>query len=90
MLNYDEHKKGIGFMSAEEMFEQLGYLKEEWSSIIIYINEELREFVFLLESKQLLCRQITKEGLTYGQVSITQEEYTAIHEQLKELGWLKC
>lgn len=75
-------------MSAEEMFEQLGYLKEEWSSIIIYINEELREFVFLLESKQLLCRQITKEGLTYGQVSITQDEYTAIYKQLKELGWL--
>ena len=77
-------------MSAEEMFEQLGYLKEEWSSIIIYINEELREFVFLLESKQLLCRQITKEGLTYGQVSITKDEYIAIYEQLKELGWLKC
>lgn len=77
-------------MSAEEMFEQLGYLKEEWSSIIIYINEELREFVFMLESKQLLCRQITKEGLTYGQVSITQDEYIAIYEQLKELGWLKC
>lgn len=77
-------------MSAEEMFEQLGYLKEEWSSIIIYINEELREFVFLLESKQLLCRQITKEGLTYGQVSITQDEYIAIYKQLKELGWLKC
>lgn len=77
-------------MSAEEMFEQLGYLKEEWSSIIIYINEELREFVFLLESKQLLCRQITKEGLTYGQVAITQDEYIAIYEQLKELGWLKC
>lgn len=77
-------------MSAEEMFEQLGYLKEEWSQIIIYINKELREFVFLLESKQLLCRQVTKEGLTYGQVSITQDEYIAIYEQLKELGWLKC
>lgn len=77
-------------MSAEEMFEQLGYLKEELSSVIIYINEELREFVFLLESKQLLCRQVTKEGLTYGQVSITQDEYIAICEQLKELGWLKC
>lgn len=77
-------------MNATEMFEQLGYLKEEWSSVIIYINEELREFVFLLESKQLLCRQVTKEGLTYGQVSITQDEYIAIYEQLKELGWLKC
>ena len=42
-------------MSAEEMFEQLGYLKEEWSQIIIYINKELREFVFLLEDKKLLC-----------------------------------
>lgn len=77
-------------MSAEEMFEQLGYLKEEWSSIIIYINEELRGFVFLLESKQLLCRQVIKEGLTYSQVAITQDEYIAIYEQLKELGWLKC
>ena len=77
-------------MNAVYMFKQLGYLKEEWSSIIIYINEELREFVFLLESKQLLCRQITKEGLTYGQVAITQDEYIAIYEQLKELGWLKC
>lgn len=77
-------------MNAVDMFKQLGYLKEEWSSIIIYINEELREFVFLLESKQLLCRQITKEGLTYGQVAITQDEYIAIYEQLKELGWLKC
>ena len=76
--------------SAEEMFEQLGYLKEEWSQIIIYINKELREFVFLLEDKKLLCRQVIKEGLTYGQVSITQDEYIAIYEQLKELGWLKC
>lgn len=77
-------------MSAEEMFEQLGYLKEEWSQIIIYINKELREFVFILESKKLLCRQVVEDRLTYGQVSITQEEYIAIYEQLKELGWLKC
>lgn len=77
-------------MSAEEMFEQLGYLKEEWSQIIIYLNKELREFVFLLEDKKLLCRQVVKYGLTYGQVSITQDEYIAIYEQLKELGWLKC
>lgn len=77
-------------MKALDMFNQIGYWQIEFSSVIIYTNENLREFVFLLESKQLLCRQITKEGLTYGQVSITQEEYTAIYEQLKELGWLKC
>lgn len=77
-------------MSAQLKFEELGYYKEEFSPIIIYINENLREFVFLLESKQLLCRQVVKDGLTYGQVSITQDEYIAIYEQLKELGWLKC
>lgn len=77
-------------MSAQLKFEELGYYKEEFSPIIIFINENLREFVFILESKILLCRQVTKDGLTYSQVSITQEEYIAIYEQLKELGWLKC
>ena len=77
-------------MSAQLKFEELGYYKEEFSPIIIFINENLREFVFMLESKQLLCRQVVKDGLTYGQVSITQDEYIAIYEQLKELGWLKC
>lgn len=77
-------------MSAQLKFEELGYYKDEFSQIIIFINENLREFVFMLESKQLLCRQVVKDGLTYGQVSITQDEYIAIYEQLKELGWLKC
>lgn len=77
-------------MTALDMFNRIGYEKIEFSQAIIYTNEDLREFVFILESKQLLCRQVVKDGLTYGQVSITQDEYTAIHEQLKELGWLKC
>ncbi len=77
-------------MSALDMFKQIGYEKIEFSQVIIYTNEKLREFVFILESKILLCRQVTKDGLTYSQVSITQDEYIAIYEQLKELGWLKC
>ena len=77
-------------MSAQLKFEELGYHKNEFSQIIIFTNENLREFVFILESKKLLCRQVVEDRLTYGQVSITQEEYIAIYEQLKELGWLKC
>lgn len=77
-------------MSAQLKFEELGYYKNEFSQIIIFTNENLREFVFMLESKKLLCRQVVENGLTYGQVSITQDEYIAIYEQLKELGWLKC
>lgn len=75
-------------MNAVDMFKQIGYEKIEFSQILIYINEGLREFVFILESKKLLCRQVVENGLTYGQVAITQDEYTAIYKQLKELGWL--
>lgn len=75
-------------MKALDMFNQIGYWQIELSSVIIYTNENLREFVFILESKKLLCRQVVENGLTYGQVAITQDEYTAIYKQLKELGWL--
>lgn len=77
-------------MTALDMFEQIGYKRIEFSQIIIFINEGLREFVFILESKKLLVRQFDGKKLTYGQASITQDEYIAIYEQLKELGWLKC
>lgn len=77
-------------MNALDMFEQIGYKRIEFSQIIIFINEGLREFVFILESKKLLVRQFDGKKLTYGQASITQDEYIAICEQLKELGWLKC
>lgn len=77
-------------MNAVDMFKQIGYEKIEFSQILIYINEGLREFVFILESKKLLVRQFDGKKLTYGEASITQEEYIAIYEQLKELGWLKC
>lgn len=42
------------------------------------------------KAKKLLVRQFDGKKLTYGEVSITQDEYIAIYEQLKELGWLKC
>ncbi len=77
-------------MNATDMFEQIGYKRIEFSQILIFINEGLREFVFILESKKLLVRQFNEKKLTYGQASITQDEYIAIYEQLKELGWLKC
>lgn len=76
-------------MNAIDMFKQLGYEKIEFSQILIYISEELREFVFMLESKKLLVRQFKGKELTYSEASITQEEYTAIYKQLKELRWLQ-
>lgn len=45
-------------MNAVDMFKQIGYEKIEFSQILIYINEGLREFVFILESKKITRKTI--------------------------------
>lgn len=72
-------------MSAKEMFESLGYECSKYydrNKIIQYYNEEETEFVFWIEEQEFSASE-------YGEPkNITVDEFKAIQQQLKELGWL--
>lgn len=76
-------------MSAKEMFESLGYkysrnyIKYYGDEVIEYYKTEGVKFVFLM-----------KEHEFYGEYyeepkNITVDEFKAIHQQLKEIGWIE-
>lgn len=67
-------------MNAEEMFEKLGYKKEDFSSsgYIYYERAENDEYF----SFDLISKEIS--AYSY---SITIEELRAINKQCEELGW---
>lgn len=71
-------------MSAQEMFEKLGYKKDEYSKCIFYYNpnEINDEIVFYLENR-------TFDRDYYGHANaITIPLLKAINKQVEELGWL--
>ena len=75
-------------MTAREMFEELGYN-------IVYENNDYLEYVridpFVYRSliKFDYGRQIVfKRNSNLLPLGVTSEEHKAIHQQLKELGWL--
>lgn len=65
---------------ADEMFEKLGYVKDETGNEIIYqLNNH--EICFLLNRKMFDC------GCGIGREFINMQELQAINEKVKELGW---
>ena len=72
-------------MTAREMFKSLGYERSKYydrNQIIKYNNEEEGQIVFWVKEQEFSASE-------YGEPkSITVDEFKAIHQQLKELGWL--
>lgn len=71
-------------MNAIEMFEKLGYEYSKYydrNQIIQYYNEET-EFVFWVKEQEFSASE-------YGEYkNITVDEFKAIQQQMKELGWI--
>jgi hypothetical protein len=70
--------------TAKEMFEELGY--EPTKTIIDvfgYTKKGVCFIWFYTQTKQYRCRDLIYDGMT-----LSIEEHKAIHQQMKELGWL--
>ena len=71
--------------SAREMFEELGYTRENGNDVIIYryhLSDDIREVVFDLSIKEYLSIH------PLGGLFIDVKMHKAIHKQLEEMGWL--
>lgn len=75
----------MAMMTAREMFKSLGYERSKYydrNQIIKYNNEEEGQIVFWVKEQEFSASE-------YGEPkSITVDEFKAIHQQLKELGWI--
>ena len=88
-------------MTAKEMFKELGYscsnLLKDWGKIIYIKHQKSRiESSHYLEKKSFtfkggkVMKKIFHEYYEYNDenVSVTNEENKAIHQQMKELNWI--
>ena len=75
-------------MTAKEMFEELGYEQTITQYYIKYYSEENSKYscwtkiVFNLDEETIYADD------TYEGMNIDMQTFKAIHQQLKELGWL--
>ncbi len=75
--------------TADEMFEELGYKKEENEEEISYTFKDSWVLCFGKEFKEYYTHDYVGVNNFVGNaVSININEHIAIHEKLKELGWL--
>ena len=74
-------------MNAREMFEELGYQRNEESEKIIYLIETKGSFYYQEIIFNLLKKIIVIDG-NFIEVAIENNLLKAINEQAKELGWL--
>lgn len=76
-------------MTAQEMFEKLGYQKDKKEEIVITYKYGWKSISFF---KQLQTIRIDldfvedEEDIKY--INCSENELKAIHQQIKELGWL--
>ena len=68
---------------ADEMFEALGYTKDDFQYEIHY-GKEYHLIVFSIEDKAFMCNQ----NILYYPQLISMEDLNAINEKCKELGWI--
>lgn len=85
-------------MTAKEMFEELGfifiaeskrgvsYLQSEKCEIYPYDKNDEIQVTFYKEVECYVCRSMDYEK---GDLLIKAELHKAIHQQMKELGWLE-
>lgn len=72
-------------LTAREMFKKLGYKCSKYynkNKIIQYYNAEEVQFLFWIEEQEFSVSE-------YGEPkNITIDEFEAIQQQMKELGWI--
>lgn len=84
MLSKEEMEKIKRGLTADEMFNELGYKKEytQLKDIKYYKNDD-NVFYFMIKHKSFI-----KSGEYDGMCEyITSHELKAINEKVKELGW---
>lgn len=74
-------------MNAREMFEALGYKRNEESEKIIYLIETEGSFYYQEIIFNLLQKVIVIDG-NFLEVAIENNLLKAIVQQCKELGWI--
>lgn len=74
-------------MTAREMFEELGYQRNEENEKIIYLIETKGSFYYQEIIFNLLQKVIVIDG-NFLEVAIENNLLKAINKQAKELGWL--
>ncbi|MBN2950237.1 MAG: hypothetical protein JTJ21_06635 [Holdemanella sp.] len=78
-------------MNAKEMFKQLGYKKfTTITGYIIYTkyeetDDEDEEIIYYPKN---IAFFLDEKFVHFGYIDVTMEEFEAIQQQLKELGWL--
>lgn len=70
-------------MNAEAMFKSLGYKRHESENGIQYFSESGVEITFIF-----LIRRFYKQE-NFQSLNISVDEFKAIQQQMKELGWLE-
>ena len=69
-------------MTADKMFEELGYEKEENESLITYKYFNWR--IYFLKADKTVGKNMYDDESCF----FTMQELKAINEKCKELGWL--
>ena len=74
-------------MNAEQMFEELGYQRNEENEKIIYLIETKGSFYYQEIIFNLLQKVIVIDG-NFLEVAIEIDLLKAINKQAEELGWI--
>lgn len=70
-------------MKAQQMFETLGYECRKSENAIQYLSECGKEIMFIFELHRFYKQR------NFISLNIDIDEFKAIHQQMKELGWLE-
>ena len=74
-------------MTAKEMFEELGYQRNEENEKIIYLIETKGSFYYQEIIFNLVQKVIVIDG-NFLEVAIESDLLKAINKQTEELGWI--
>lgn len=79
-------------LTAKEMFERLGYKKNDWNEFTIsYTRKKPNKSQTSTIEFDINCKIIRTQSTDYGVVKskqLTIQQLKAINQQCKELGWL--
>lgn len=73
----------MDIMKAQQMFEALGYECRKSENAIQYLSECGNEITFIFELHRFYKQR------NFISLNIDIDEFKAIHQQMKELGWLE-
>lgn len=77
--------------TAKEMFEELGYKRDEFiSAFVSYGNGKVHITFSNFLEKPAFCKFKENIFKTGRALNITMKELQAINKQVEELGWDKC